>query len=317
MNTETKLNAVLVPLSAIDTETHRNPRQRPAQLRKDWKNFLANVSEHGIIEPLVVGPKVNGRYPLRAGWTRFAAAKEAGFEVAPVIVNDSAATEVSLIENVHREDLHWSELAYEVASALSPVVDDTGKQIAPPRYASARDMAKALNMSDASLSNFKKLGQAPFARTALDRYISGKPVCSINQALASLKFSELAWKASVQKDPDLEKFPSSRIELFETNFRETCEGADIEAELAKVEEPEGASKDGGKKSGSSAGWNCVGGKTIAEYKTAVEKALNKGLYSDKDAAEARIVIATLRWAMQAVKKLPLAIPGETGAKPVE
>jgi len=72
------------------------------------------IRSQGIIEPLVVRPMpsadgAGARYELIAGERRWRAAREAGLSVVPIVVrelDDHAALEMSLVENLLREDLN-------------------------------------------------------------------------------------------------------------------------------------------------------------------------------------------------------------------
>ena len=72
------------------------------------------IQSQGIIEPLIVrridAPEADGpRYELIAGERRLRAARAAGLETVPVVVrdlDDRAALEMSLVENIVREDLN-------------------------------------------------------------------------------------------------------------------------------------------------------------------------------------------------------------------
>jgi ParB family chromosome partitioning protein len=73
------------------------------------------IETQGIIEPLIVRPKASSgadgmpHYELIAGERRLRAAREAGLAAVPVIVralDDRAALEMSLVENLAREDLN-------------------------------------------------------------------------------------------------------------------------------------------------------------------------------------------------------------------
>ncbi|MGH7879130.1 MAG: ParB/RepB/Spo0J family partition protein, partial [Candidatus Binataceae bacterium] len=69
------------------------------------------IKAQGIIEPLIVRP-AGADYELIAGERRLRAARLAGLEAAPVIVralDDRAALELSLVENLLREDLNVVE----------------------------------------------------------------------------------------------------------------------------------------------------------------------------------------------------------------
>jgi len=76
------------------------------------------IRVQGIIEPLIVRSLASGldaqRYELIAGERRLRAARAAGLEVVPVVVrevDDHAALEMSLVENLVREDLNAVEEA--------------------------------------------------------------------------------------------------------------------------------------------------------------------------------------------------------------
>ena len=78
-----------------------------------------SIKEHGVIQPLLVKPAANpGHFTLIAGERRLRAAARAGLNEVPVIVmdiDDAKGLQVSLIENLQREDLNPLEeaLGYE------------------------------------------------------------------------------------------------------------------------------------------------------------------------------------------------------------
>jgi len=79
-------------------------------------SLAESIKEHGIIQPIVV-KSVNNGYMIIAGERRWRAAKLAGLKEVPVIVmdlTDKQVLEISLIENIQREDLNPIEeaLAY-------------------------------------------------------------------------------------------------------------------------------------------------------------------------------------------------------------
>jgi ParB family chromosome partitioning protein len=95
-----------------------------------------SIRTNGIIQPLVVR-LAGGRYQLVAGERRWRAAKLAGVEQVPVTVReipDDRLLEVSLIENIQREDLNpidtalaFSTLASEFALSPEQIGQRTGK----------------------------------------------------------------------------------------------------------------------------------------------------------------------------------------------
>ncbi|WMJ82717.1 ParB/RepB/Spo0J family partition protein [Oscillospiraceae bacterium LTW-04] len=73
-----------------------------------------SIKEHGILQPLVVRPRPNGRYQIVAGERRWRASRIAGLSELPVIIReltDEQAFEVALVENLVRADLNPIEEA--------------------------------------------------------------------------------------------------------------------------------------------------------------------------------------------------------------
>ena len=81
---------------------------------EDQLNALAaSIKEHGVVQPIVV-VKESGKYKIVAGERRWRASKIAGLDTIPAIVRTLSAQnrlELSLIENVQREDLNAIEIA--------------------------------------------------------------------------------------------------------------------------------------------------------------------------------------------------------------
>jgi ParB family chromosome partitioning protein len=98
------------PIDSIDP----NPLQPRRIFHSERLAELAqSIRANGIIQPLVVR-KVGERYQLVAGERRWRAAKLAGVERVPVVVQeipDERLLEISLIENIQREDLNPIEMA--------------------------------------------------------------------------------------------------------------------------------------------------------------------------------------------------------------
>ena len=83
------------------------------------RELAASIERSGVMQPLVVRSTGNpGSWELVAGERRFRAMKSLGRDQVPVIalgVDDQAAAELALIENVHREDLNPIERARGLA----------------------------------------------------------------------------------------------------------------------------------------------------------------------------------------------------------
>lgn len=125
-----------------------------AQPRKDFnEEALAQLADsirtHGVIQPLLVRPKANGSYQLIAGERRWRAARMAGLSEVPVVIREmenSEAAELSLIENLQREDLNPMEeaLGYQ---ELMEQYGMTQEQVAQRMGKSRSAVANALRLS--------------------------------------------------------------------------------------------------------------------------------------------------------------------------
>ena len=94
----------------LDLDLIQLPPEQPRRYFDPQKmqQLVESVKEHGIIEPLLVRPWGNN-YQLVAGERRYRAAVEVGLEKVPVVIReltDEEAVQLSLIENLHREDLN-------------------------------------------------------------------------------------------------------------------------------------------------------------------------------------------------------------------
>ncbi|MBR7186594.1 MAG: ParB/RepB/Spo0J family partition protein [Clostridia bacterium] len=93
-----------------------NPDQPRKIFDENAMNDLANsIREHGVISPIVVNRNPDGTYMIIAGERRYRASIRAGLERVPVIIKDldeKEIQEISLIENLQREDLNPIEAAF-------------------------------------------------------------------------------------------------------------------------------------------------------------------------------------------------------------
>lgn len=101
-----------------------------------------SIKQHGIIQPLVVVKK-DDHYEIVTGERRWRAAKMAGLKIVPVIVKDlteKEITEISLIENIQREDLNPIEeaMAYQrLLKEFHMTQDEISKKVSKSRAAIA------------------------------------------------------------------------------------------------------------------------------------------------------------------------------------
>lgn len=116
-----------------------NPVQPRRVFQQEALHQLADsIRQHGIIQPLVIR-KSGSRYQLVAGERRWRAAKIAGLAQVPAVVqeiSDDHLLEITLIENIQREDLNPIELAValdRMARELNISQDEIGRRTGKDR----------------------------------------------------------------------------------------------------------------------------------------------------------------------------------------
>ncbi len=125
-----------------------NPNQPRKAFEPNALNELASsIKKHGVIMPIIVN-KSGDRYMIIAGERRFRASKIAGLEKVPVIVKtytERQIKEISLIENLQREDLN----PIEAATAMKSLMDDYGL--------TQEDLADRIGKSRPAIANTLRL----------------------------------------------------------------------------------------------------------------------------------------------------------------
>ncbi len=111
------------------------------------KELADSISKHGVIMPIIVN-KSGDRYMIIAGERRFRASKIAGLTKVPVIIktyNERQIKEISLIENLQREDLN----PIEAATAMRSLMDEYGM--------TQEDLADRIGKSRSAIANTLRL----------------------------------------------------------------------------------------------------------------------------------------------------------------
>ncbi|MDR0904929.1 MAG: ParB/RepB/Spo0J family partition protein [Oscillospiraceae bacterium] len=126
----------------------RRDQPRTIFAQEPLEELAASIREHGIVSPLTVRPMADGFYQIIAGERRWRAARLAGLSEVPariLSVDDRAAMELSLIENLQREDLNPIEEALGYQS-LQRDFDLTQEEIAARMGKSRPVVANALRL---------------------------------------------------------------------------------------------------------------------------------------------------------------------------
>ncbi len=128
-----------------------NPAQPRLSYEEDSLTELADsIREHGVLQPILVRP-VGSQYELIAGERRWRASRMAQRESIPAIVvefDDETALEVSIIENLQREDVSPLEEA-----AMFRKMTDLGYSV--------RQLAQKIGKDKGYVENRIRLSEAP------------------------------------------------------------------------------------------------------------------------------------------------------------
>ena len=110
-----------------------NPFQTRSHMDEEQLTELAaSITANGVVQPILVRPLAGGRFQLIAGERRWRASKLAGKKTVPAIlrqVSDEQAMEITIVENLQREDLNPMEQA-RAFERLSREFHMTQEQIA-------------------------------------------------------------------------------------------------------------------------------------------------------------------------------------------
>jgi ParB family chromosome partitioning protein len=119
-------------------DIHPNARQPRKRFDSEAVSGLADsIKAQGLIQPVVVRPRLEGGFELIAGERRWRAAREAGLATVPAVVREADDREtllLGLVENVAREDLSpveeargYALLLDEFGLSLGEVSERVGK----------------------------------------------------------------------------------------------------------------------------------------------------------------------------------------------
>ena len=121
LGTEAKTEEAKLTLKTSQIEPNKGqPRKKFDS--ESIEELAASIKQYGIIEPIVV-VKSGDHYSIVAGERRWRAAKKAGLKEVPVVIKDyteKEIAEISLIENIQREDLN----PVEEAKAYQQLIND-------------------------------------------------------------------------------------------------------------------------------------------------------------------------------------------------
>ena len=186
-NTENKITELSI--SMIDPKSDQ-PRKT---FDKDALEELArSIEENGLLQPILVREYGNGRYQIIAGERRFRASKIAGLSEIPAIIldrDDRKVAEISLIENIQRQDLN----PIEEAMAFKALANDYGL--------TQEELSERVGKSRSAIANSTRLLDLP--APVLEMVASGELSAGHGRTLLGVKNSDnliLLAKRTVELD---------------------------------------------------------------------------------------------------------------------
>jgi ParB family chromosome partitioning protein len=130
-----------------------NPDQPRQQFDEEALGQLAqSISQHGVVQPIVVTPAKEGSFTIIAGERRWRASQAAGLTKIPALVRsieELEQLEIALIENVQRVDLSPLEQARSI------------ERLHQQFNVSYDDIAKRLGKASSTINNIVRLLQLP------------------------------------------------------------------------------------------------------------------------------------------------------------
>lgn len=149
---------VIVSLNDIEP----NPNQPRKEFDEEALAELADsIAKHGLIQPIVVRPTIDGRYTIIAGERRWRACRLAGTNEVPVMIkytDDRTLMELALIENLQREDLNAVEeaLGYKaLIEEFSLTQEEVSARMGKSRSA-VTNALRLLNLTETELEALRR-----------------------------------------------------------------------------------------------------------------------------------------------------------------
>lgn len=140
-------------LQEVDVDMLEPNADQPRTVFREAKleELAASIKANGIVQPLLVR-RQGQRYQIIAGERRWRAAQRAGLEKVPVVIRDipdERVLELSLIENIQREELN----PIEEANAYRRLIDGLG--------VTQEEVARRVGRERSSVTNYLRLLKLP------------------------------------------------------------------------------------------------------------------------------------------------------------
>ncbi len=202
-NTENKITELSI--SMIDP---KSDQPRKTFDKESLEELARSIEENGLLQPILVREYGNGRYQIIAGERRFRASKIAGLTEIPAIIldrDDRKVAEISLIENIQRQDLN----PIEEAMAFKALANDYGL--------TQEELSERVGKSRSAIANSTRLLDLP--APVLEMVASGELSAGHGRTLLGVK------------DPDNLVLLAKRTVEFDLSVRQ------LEEEVKRINKP--------------------------------------------------------------------------------
>lgn len=184
-----------IPVELID----RNPFQTRSHVDEaELAELAASIVANGVVQPILVRPQPSGRFQLIAGERRWHASQLAKKATIPAIlrqVSDEQAMEITIVENLQREDLNPMDQARAF------------ERLATEFHMTQEQIATRTGKDRVSVANFMRLLKLPAS-------------LQVQVESGELSFGHARALLSLKDHPDLEKI-AKKVTTLSLSVRQT------------------------------------------------------------------------------------------------
>ena len=214
---------VRIPVDMIEP----NPYQPRMSFDQEALEELADsIKTLGLIQPITVRRKSEGRYQIISGERRFRACRQAGMDMIPAYIrdtNDQGMLEMAIVENIQRENLD----PIEVAMSYQRLIEECNL--------TQEQMAIRVGKKRASVTNYLRLLRLP-AKLQHDLKVGLLSVghAKVLLGVDDLKMQEYLCDLVIKEELSVRQLEEKIKKLTEPKPAETHESQDLPEEYFKV-----------------------------------------------------------------------------------
>lgn len=212
-----------IPVDLIEP----NPYQPRMSFDQEALEELAeSIRSLGLIQPITVRRKTDGRYQIISGERRFRACRLAGLDMVPAYIrdtNDQGMLEMAIVENIQREDLD----PIEVAMSYQRLIEECSL--------TQEQMAVRVGKKRASVTNYLRLLKLP-AKIQHDLKVGLLSVghAKVLLGIEDLKLQEYLCDIVIKEGLSVRQLEEKIAKLSETKKKPENEAQDLPEEYFKV-----------------------------------------------------------------------------------